>query len=144
MLFDISAEKASFLPAIDECRRIESVKLQSWSLWKARLQKYQQKAFAYPGLLQNLHEKKSPAPTAALRTQPEFALLPEGQSQQVFGALTVMAYLLRVTSPGTSWPDKVTRHIKNSFLPNPLVRPESLGIPSTWFHSLTEMENALL
>lgn len=78
----------------------------------------------------------APAPTAALRTQPEFALLPEGQSQQVFGALTVMAYLLRVTSPGTSWPDKVTRHIKNSFLPNPLVRPESLGIPSTWFHSL--------
>ncbi|MDY5129283.1 hypothetical protein R6G69_04640 [Actinotignum urinale] len=78
----------------------------------------------------------APAPTAALRTQPEFALLPEGQSQQVFGALTVMAYLLRATSPGTSWPDKVTRHIKNSFLPNPLVRPESLGIPSTWFHSL--------
>lgn len=77
----------------------------------------------------------APAPTAALRTQPDFALLPEGQSQQIFGALKVMAHLLRVTSPGTSWPDKVTRHIKNSFLSNQLVRPESLGIPSTGFHS---------
>ncbi|WP_196793110.1 Abi family protein [Mobiluncus curtisii] len=78
----------------------------------------------------------APAPTAALRTQPEFALLPENQSQKVFGALTVMAYLLRITSPGTSWPRKVTLHIKNSFLANPLVQPESLGLPASRFHSL--------
>lgn len=77
-----------------------------------------------------------PVPTSALRTQPEFFLLPEGQSEQVFGVLTMMAHLLRVTSPGTSWPEKVVQHVKKDFLTNPLVEPKNLGIPDTWFHAL--------
>lgn len=74
----------------------------------------------------------APAPTAALRTLPQFATLPEGQSEQIFGALTVMANLIRVTSPGTSWPDKVTRLVHNHFLTNPLVNPRSMGLPGDW------------
>lgn len=73
-----------------------------------------------------------PAPTPALRTLPEFALLPEGQSEQVFGALVVMANLVRTTSPKTTWPDKVSSLIQNDFLTNPLVDPESLGLPEDW------------
>ncbi|MGJ9565124.1 Abi family protein [Actinotignum sp. GS-2025e] len=77
-----------------------------------------------------------PAPTAALRTLSEFGSLPEGQSEKVFGVLTVMAHLLRVTSPGTAWPDKIAQHIKSAFLTNPLVRPASLGLPAGSFESL--------
>ena len=73
-----------------------------------------------------------PAPTTALRTQPQFAALPEGESRRVFGAITVMAGLLRVTSPGTTWPDKVSHLILDDFLPNPLVNPDSLGLPKDW------------
>ncbi|WP_231583027.1 Abi family protein [Actinobaculum suis] len=77
----------------------------------------------------------APAPTAALRTQPQFAALPEGQSEQVFGVLTVMSSLIRVASPGTTWPAKITSLIRRDFLPNPLVSPTSLGIPPDWNYS---------
>lgn len=73
-----------------------------------------------------------PAPTAGLRTQSEFQRLHEGQSERIFGALTVMAHLLRTTSPGTTWPQKITTLISTSFLANPLVKPEALGIPVNW------------
>lgn len=74
----------------------------------------------------------TPAPTVAMRTQPAFEQLPEGQSERIFGALIVMAHLLRVTSPGTTWPDKVARLLTTEFLTNPLVAPASLGIPTDW------------
>lgn len=56
-----------------------------------------------------------PAPTAALRTQPQFAALPKGQNEKIFGVLTVMANLIRVTSPGTTWPEKITDLILSDF-----------------------------
>lgn len=74
----------------------------------------------------------APAPTAALRTLPQFSRLPEGQSEKIFGAITLMAYLIRVTSPGTTWPDKVASLIEDQFLPNPLVNPASMGLPKSW------------
>lgn len=74
----------------------------------------------------------APAPTAALRTQPQFSALPEGQSGQVFGVLTVMSSLIRVASPGTTWPAKITSLIRNDFLTNPLVNPAGLGISADW------------
>lgn len=77
----------------------------------------------------------APAPTAALRTRPEFAALPEGQSEKIFGVLTVMANLVRTTSPGTTWPNRVANLIRNDFLTNPLVRPAGLGIPGGWNQS---------
>lgn len=77
----------------------------------------------------------APAPTAALRTLPKFASLPLGQSGQIFGVLTVMAGLIRVTSPGTTWPNKISSLINSEFLANPLVNPTSLGLPENWNHS---------
>ena len=74
----------------------------------------------------------APAPTAALRTQSGFTGLPEGQSEQVFGVLTVMGHLIRVASPGTAWPRKLANLISESFLPNPLVAPSALGLPESW------------
>lgn len=76
----------------------------------------------------------APAPTTALRTLPRFVALPQGQSEEMFGVLTVMASLIRVASPGTTWPDKITRLIHDSFLTNPFVNPASLGIPDNWNH----------
>lgn len=77
----------------------------------------------------------APAPTAAFRTLPQFASLPLGQSGQIFGVLTVTAGLVRVTSPGTTWPNKISSLIDNEFLTNPLVNPTSLGLPENWNHS---------
>lgn len=74
----------------------------------------------------------APAPTAALRTLPEFITLPQGQSEKIFGVITVMANLIRVTSPGTTWPSKVAALIHNEFLTNPLVSPTSMGLPEDW------------
>lgn len=74
----------------------------------------------------------APAPTEALRTIPKFSALPEGQSEKIFGAMTVIANLIRVTSPGTTWPDKAATLIEQEFLTNPLVTSTGLGIPDNW------------
>ncbi|AKJ56671.1 Abi family protein [Corynebacterium pseudotuberculosis] len=74
----------------------------------------------------------TPAPTAALRTQPELVTLPEGQSERLFGVLTVMAHTLRTTSPATTWPEKIATLIHESFLTNPLVESTALGLPDDW------------
>ncbi len=74
----------------------------------------------------------TPAPTAALKTQQVFAFLPEGQSERIFGAILVMAHILREVSPGTTWPEKVAHLIHTEFRSNPLVEDRSLGIPPGW------------
>lgn len=47
-----------------------------------------------------------------------------------------MALLVRRTSPGSRWPDKVTDLLTTAFLTNPLVNADSLGIPRGWDHHL--------
>ncbi len=74
----------------------------------------------------------TPAPTNALKTVPSLAALPPGQSERVFGVLTMMRHLLCTISPGTTWPDKVADLIHTSFAPNPIAWLESLGIPDGW------------
>lgn len=74
----------------------------------------------------------APAPTSALRTQSGFGALPEGQSERIFGALTVVSHILRAASPGTTWPDKAAGLLISAFLPNPLVSPTALGLPAQW------------
>ncbi|SNC63674.1 Abortive infection bacteriophage resistance protein [Kytococcus aerolatus] len=74
----------------------------------------------------------APAPTAALRTLTRFRDLPQGQSERIFGALTVMSHLVQAASPGSTWADRVADHLATAFLPNPLVVPGALGIPDTW------------
>lgn len=73
----------------------------------------------------------TPAPTAAFRTQPKFTQLPETQSERVFGGLLVMAQILRVASPGTTWPSKVLTLINGEFITNPLVTRSALGLPES-------------
>lgn len=74
----------------------------------------------------------APAPTPALRTLPEFTELPEFQSERIFGTLTLMANILRVASPGSPWANRVAELISGTFLANPMVSPESLGLPADW------------
>lgn len=74
----------------------------------------------------------APAPTAALRSCPDLAALPEGQSERLFGTLVVMSHLLRVTSPGTGWPQKAAQLLTTEFLTNPLVTTSALGISAGW------------
>ena len=72
----------------------------------------------------------TPAPTAALKTLPQLRQLPDGQSERIYGALLVMAQILRVTSPGTTWPEKVRALITGAFCGNPLVTDSALGFPA--------------
>ena len=62
----------------------------------------------------------------------KFLVLPARQSERIFGAIVVMSHLLRVTSPGNTWPDKVSRLLVEEFLQNPLVKASGLGIPDDW------------
>lgn len=73
-----------------------------------------------------------PAQTEAFRTSGHFDQLPENQSERIFGTLVVMSHLLRTVSPGTTWPEKVNKLIEESFITNPIVRKESLGIANNW------------
>lgn len=70
-----------------------------------------------------------PAPTAALKTNDIFEQLPANQSERLFGAMLVMSQILRVASPGTTWPARVNTLINDEFLKNPLVTPQALGYP---------------
>lgn len=74
----------------------------------------------------------APASTTALRTRREFATLPEGQSERVFGAMVIMSHILRSVSPGTTWPEKVSTLLDTWFIPNPLVTASALGVPDDW------------
>ena len=71
-----------------------------------------------------------PISTTALRTDPRLTRLPQGESRRSFGAMIIMAHLLRTICPGTTWPQQVTALLNAAFLPNPLVEPDSLGIPT--------------
>ncbi|PFG28847.1 Abi family protein [Corynebacterium renale] len=73
-----------------------------------------------------------PVSTSALRTLPQFASLPEGQSERIFGVIVVMDRLLREISPGTTWSEKISTLIFEDFMTNPLVTPGSMGFPENW------------
>ncbi|AKA97085.1 Abi family protein [Corynebacterium ulcerans] len=73
-----------------------------------------------------------PASTTGIQSNGNLNLLPTGQSERIFGALVVMSHILRVVSPGTTWPDKVLTLITDDFLTNPIVNASSLGIPPQW------------
>ncbi|MBM7824723.1 abortive infection bacteriophage resistance protein [Arcanobacterium pluranimalium] len=73
-----------------------------------------------------------PASTTAMLTNESLALLPNSQSERVFGALVFMAYLLQTISPGTTWPEKAISLLVECFLPNPFVTLEAMGIPEEW------------
>lgn len=77
-----------------------------------------------------------PASTTAMRAQESLKQLPHGESERVFGSLIVMSHILRVTSPGTTWPNKTASLVNDEFLPNPLTTDDALGLPPGWGGSL--------
>lgn len=126
------AEGLGFMPALADLSKSQQAKLKKQSplvRWFEQIT-IVRNICAHHSRLWN--KSFTPAPTVALRTQDEFRLLPEGQSEDLFGALLMMAHLLRIASPGTSWPQKVVDLIKQEFLANPLVTQTALGLPDGW------------
>jgi len=74
----------------------------------------------------------TPVGTGALRTIDDLRSLPGGQSERLYGALTVMAYLLQGTSPGSTWAGKVGSLIEDSFSPLPGRSVAEMGFPIDW------------
>lgn len=74
----------------------------------------------------------APASTAGLRTIPDLHSLPEGQSERLYGSLTVMGHLLQQTSPGTTWTAKVRSLVDESFRGIPGRHVHEMGFPESW------------
>lgn len=74
----------------------------------------------------------TPASTAGLRTVDDLRSLSEGQSERLYGALTVMQYLLQGTSPGTTWTGKARSLIENSFVALPARTVAEMGSLEHW------------
>ncbi len=108
-------------------RQQEKVKTQSpLASWLEQLTIIRN-TYAHHGQLWN--KSFAPAPTAALKTLPALSPLPDVQSERIHGALLVMAQILRVASPGTTWPHKVRSLLSDEFVTNPLVSRAALGLP---------------
>lgn len=74
----------------------------------------------------------TPVSTTGLRTIDDLRSLPEGQSERLYGALTVMGYLLQATSPGTTWTAKVRSLIDDSFTPLRARFVAEMEFPKDW------------
>ena len=78
----------------------------------------------------------TPASTNAFRTITALSSLPDGQSDKLYGALLVMAFMLRTISPGTTWPSKLAGLIQKDFENLSLRSITEMGFPDNWEASL--------
>lgn len=85
---------------------------------------------AHHGRLWNRHF--TPASTNAFRTIQELSCLPKGQSERLFGALTIIAFMLRSVSPGSTWVNKVRKLIEEEYHPLALRQIDEMGFPDDW------------
>lgn len=74
----------------------------------------------------------TPVSTNAFRTIPALSSLPDGQSDKLYGALLIMAFMLRTISPGTTWPSKLTDLIHTDFENLSLRSIAEMGFPDNW------------
>lgn len=74
----------------------------------------------------------TPVGTAGLRTDPRLESLPVGQSERVYGALTVMGALLSAASPGSTWLTKVANLVETSFEGIQGRNTREMGFPDGW------------
>lgn len=58
--------------------------------------------------------------------------LKKDQSERIYGALLMIAFLLETISPGSTWKQKVKDLIDGSFLPLPMVMHGNMGLPNEW------------
>ncbi|WP_281510802.1 Abi family protein [Corynebacterium belfantii] len=84
----------------------------------------------------------TPASTNAFRTIPALASLPRGQSDKLYGALLMMAFMLYTISPGTTWPSKLTDLIRTDFENLSLRSITEMGFPDNWETSLNNPDQA--
>lgn len=78
-----------------------------------------------------------PVSTVAFRTIDRLSLLPEGQSDKVFGALLVMGFMLHNISPGTSWATKLSNLVHDDYERLTLRSVTEMGFPPDWAISFT-------
>ena len=74
----------------------------------------------------------TPASTNVFRTIPGLSSLPRGQSERLYGALLVIAFMLRSVSPGTTWTDKLITLIKSDYMPLSLRHVSEMGFSEDW------------
>lgn len=74
----------------------------------------------------------TPASTNAFRTIQELSCLPKGQSERLFGALTIIAFMLRSVSPGSTWVNKVRTLVEEEYEPLALRQIDEMGFPDDW------------
>ena len=80
-----------------------------------------------------------PASTVAFRTIDGLESLPEGQSDKLFGALLVMAFMLNSISPGTSWTAKVSGLVQDEYAQLHLRSVTEMGFPHEWAGSFSRL-----
>lgn len=61
-----------------------------------------------------------------------------GQQDKMYGTSIVLAQLVSVTSPGTSWPSQLSALLEDSFSLIDGVALEQLGFPADWRDTLTD------
>lgn len=74
----------------------------------------------------------TPASTNAFRTIQDLSCLPKGQSERLFGALTIITFMLRSVSPGSTWMNKVHKLIEEEYEPLSLRQLDEMGFPNGW------------
>jgi hypothetical protein len=67
-----------------------------------------------------------------MRTVAGLQCLPEGQSEDIFGALTVIAKILETSSPGSSWVEKTGALVGQAIAELPGRSVRELGFPDNW------------
>lgn len=80
-----------------------------------------------------------PASTVAFRAIDGLESLPEGQSDKLFGALLVMAFMLNSISPGTSWTAKVSGLVQDEYAQLNLRSVTEMGFPHEWAGSFSQL-----
>lgn len=85
---------------------------------------------AHHGRVWNRHF--TPASTNAFRTIQELSCLPEGQSERLFGALTIIAFMLRSVSPDSTWVNKVRNLIEQDYDLLTFRNIDEMGFPDGW------------
>lgn len=123
------AEDLGFIIDLDALSKLQQQKVKTQSPLASWLEQLTiiRNTCAHHGRLWN--KSFAPTPTAAFKTLPALSLLPDVQSERIHGALLVMAQILRVASPGTTWPDKVYILLSDEFVTYPLVSRAALGLP---------------
>ncbi|VXC06123.1 Abi family protein [Pseudoclavibacter sp. 8L] len=73
-----------------------------------------------------------PAATGAMRTIEELESLPPGQSEDLYGALAVIAQILTAAAPDSNWALKVASEVERGFAALPGRDVSEMGFPGDW------------